>query len=448
MRTLIFISTLLLTSCAVGPNFRSPEVVIPVDYSNAIDTSSIGNLSHWWRAFDNDQLDSLEDLALANNKNLAVAVQNIEIARLRIASARSEALPSLTLSGDAGAKYDYQTKTVQSYSLMPTVSWDIDLWGKVRRQVEAEKANFRATGYQTAAVLQTLTSQVATTYFSALSYRDALIIAQNTYDSRFKSNILMDSMYFYGAISEVDLAQSRASLATAGATVEQYKRALEQTTLALNLLLGQNPQPIDLQASKSIELVISVGLPSSLLERRPDVMASYYAVQQANAMVGVAVANRLPSISITGQGGLATSIVNDLATARPLAWSGAAALIAPILNWGTLRRAEKTARIQAEQAVLGYEQAVLTAINDVEQALVAIDTYGRELEESARMVRSSDKAAQLTRELYRSGSASYLDVLDADRTLLSSQLQYSQTVNNRYASYIALYKALGGGSEF
>lgn len=445
MRTIIITLTILLTGCAVGPKFRSPKVVIPDVYQYSTDSLSAQNLDRWWENFNDSTLCSLIDTALTRNRNLRSVVLNIEVARLGIASARSAALPSIGLSVSGGAKYSPQTKIAQSYSIMPTLSWDIDLWGKIRREVEAAGASFRATEFQTIAIRQTLISEVATTYFAALSYKTALEISQNTYLSRKRSNRLMDSMYHYGWISKVDLAQSQASMATAGASVEQYRRALEQATLSLNLLLGENPHTVELDSLPNVLIVIPSGLPSSLLERRADVMQAYFQVQKANAMIGVAVANRLPSLSITGQGGLAYSIINGVSTGRPAAWSGAAALIAPLLNWGTLRRAEKIARIQTEQAVLGYEQAVLTAINDVEQSLVAVNTYGREVDQCREMVASSQRASTLTAELYRSGSASYLDVLDADRTLFAAQLQYIETMDNQIASYITLYKALGGG---
>lgn len=444
MKNLIIILALIATGC-VGPKFRAPVVEVPVAYLNSDNSSTASRLSEWWRNFNDPVLDSLETTAIANNLNFAVAIRNIDIARMGIASARSAALPSISLSGTAGAKYTYDTKTDRSYSAMPVISWDIDLWGKIRRQTEAAGASYHATEFETAAVLQALTAEVATTYFAALSYKMALDVSRATFDSRLQSNTLMDSMFRYGYISEVDLSQSRASLALAAASVEQYRRAYNQASLSLNLLLGENPKPLTLGSMRQTNMDIPAGLPSSLLERRPDVMQSYFGVQQANAMIGVAVANRLPSLSLTGQGGYAETIVKDISTGKPLGWSAAASLIAPILNWGTLRRNEKAARIQTEQAVLGYEQSVLTAINEVEQALVAVRTYNSETVASYQTVVSSQKAAMLTNALYKAGSSSYLDVLDADRTLLSAQLQYAQTLSNQYASYITLYKALGGG---
>lgn len=255
----------------------------------------------------------------------------------------------------------------------------------------------------------------------------------------------MDSMYRYGAISDLEVQQAKASLMAAGTAVDQYTRALSQSTLALNLLMGENPTKLELGTLSPVVLDIPVGLPSSLLERRPDVMQAYYGVQQANAMIGVAVANRLPSLSLTGQGGVATTIINDIATGKPLSWSAAAGIVAPLLNWGTLRRNEKIARIKTEQAVLGYEQAVLKSINQVEQALVAVSTTNDELEQSGQMVESSRKAENLTSQLYRVGEVSYLDQLDADRTLFSAQIQQIELINSQMANYVTLYKALGGG---
>lgn len=445
MRKFIILAILFVSGCAVGPKFRAPKVVLPEAYTYSMDTTAIGDLSAWWTNFDDPVLDTLMQQAFRGNKNLASAVKNIEIARLKISSARSAALPSIGLSASADVSYNPTDKITQEYSVTPTISWDIDVWGKIRRQIEAAGASFRATEYEVYAIAQTLAADVATTYFTALSYKEALRIAENTYASRQGSQVLMDSMYKYGYISEVDLSQSRASMATAGATMEQYRRALEQSVLALNLLMGDNPTPITIGEIQPVELTIPTGLPSALLERRPDVMQAYYGVKQANALIGVAVANRLPSLSLTGDGGFVKTIVDGASSGRPVAWSGVAQIIAPILNWGTLRRNEKIARVQTEQAVIGYEQSMLNAINEVEASLVAIHTYGREVSQSAVMVSSSKVAGNLTRELYRSGSASYLDVLDADRTLLSAQLQYVQTVNNRLASYVTLYKALGGG---
>lgn len=431
--------------CAVGPNFRAPEANVPQSYANALDTTTVDSIRSWWTNFQDPMLDTLISRAIRGNKTLASAVKNIEVARLGVASAKSQALPSIGLDLSGQAKYTYQTKTVQQYSIMPVISWDIDLWGKIRREVEAAGASFRATEYQTAAVMQTLVSDVATTYFSALSYNSLLGVAKQTYLNRLNSLRLMDSMYRYGAISDLEIQQAKASLMAAGTAVDQYTRALSQSTLALNLLMGENPTKLDLGTLEPVVLDIPVGLPSSLLERRPDVMQAYYAVQQANAMIGVAVANRLPSLSLTGQGGVATTIVSDIATGKPLSWSAAAGIIAPLLNWGTLRRNEKIARIKTEQAVLGYQQAVLGSINQVEQALVAVSTTSEELGQVGEMVEASRKAENLTYQLYMVGQASYLDQLDADRTLFSARIQQLELINSQMANYVTLYKALGGG---
>lgn len=450
MKNLIIILSVVavfagFSGCAVGPKFRAPEITLPDTYRYSLDTASVNNLSRWWTAFNDPILDTLINRAFAQNKNLASAVKNIELAQMAMRDAKSQLLPSIGLSGTAEGSYNSATRITQNYSAQPTISWDIDLWGKIRRQAEAAGAAFKATEYEVAAIGQTLATEVATTYFTAISYKKALQIAHETYSSRERSERLMDSMYYYGAISQVDLQQAKASLATAGAAVSQYQRALDQSVMSLNLLLGQFPSPTELGEFGSYVEKIPSGVPSSLLERRPDVMQAYYSVQQANALIGVAVAERLPSISLTGEAGLARTIAEGIVTAKPPVWSAAASLIAPILSWGKLRRNELSARIRTQQAVLAYENSVLTAIHDVEKALVAVSTYNQEVTESNKMVESSIKADRLTGELYRSGSTSYLDVLDANRTLFAAQLQNVQTITNQIISYITLYKALGGG---
>lgn len=435
---------LTVSGCVVGPKFRSPAARVPQGYVYSKDTDSV-DLAQWWRMFGDRRLDSLMERALDSNRNMASAIKNIEIARLKIASAKASALPSLSLGISAAAQYTPQSKTVQKYGVQPTISWDIDLWGKVVRQAEAAGATYRATFYETAAVRQTLTREVANAYFSAQVYAAALQIARTTYVSRLESERLMDSMFRYGAISEVDLSQASASTATAASTVAQYQRAYEQTILAINLLTNDNPGEVPVEELKVYDITIPAGLPSSLLERRPDVMQAYYGVQSANAQIGIAIANRLPSISLTAAGGLAATIASDALTGKPIEWSGAVSLLAPILNWGTLKRAEKIARIECEQALLNYEQSVLTAVNDVEQALVGVDTYKKQLVADARVVEKSKIAATLTAELYKAGQSSYLDRLDAERTLLGAQLQYVATLNSLLEAYVTLSTALGGG---
>lgn len=456
MRPIRFILTtsvaVLMTGCMVGPNFKSPQVKLPSAYIyqdslSAAEYAAQVVDARWWQSFGDRTLDSLVEVAIKGNRNLAVTLSNIEQARLKAQSARAELLPTLSLAANASASYTYMGKVNQQYSLMPQVQWDLDLFGKIRRMAEAANANYLATEYGYRAALISLVSEVATTYFSLLQYDRSLEIAEATYASRRESMSMMDSMFCYGMSSAVDLEQARASTATAKAAVEQYQRAVRQTALAMNLLLGENPQKVlrGKLYDQVADIEIPVGLPSSLLERRPDVMQAYYTVAAANASIGVAVANRLPSISLTGEGGLLASFVRDVSSGKPLAWSATAGLVQPLLNWGNNKRAVKIAQEQTKVATLEYEQSVLSAINEVEQALVAIDTYKRQLNSLHEIVLSSSHAQFLTGELYKSGVASYLDVLDADRTLFNAQTSYTQAVQSYLASYVSLYKALGGG---
>lgn len=449
--TLIILPVIMI-GCVVGPNFKNPPVETPPKfaYDTLVKADSNAVISiQWWESFGDTILTQLIDTAIKNNKNLAIALSNVEQARLKAKSVKAEMLPTFGINIGASYNYQYNTKLTQQYSAMLSVSWDIDLFGKLKRMSEASQNQYFASEFGRQATQLALTAEVATTYFSLLQYQSNLEISQQTYKTRAESTIMMDSMFFYGAISQVDLEQAKASTQTAKVAVEQYDRAVKQTMLALNLLLGQNPDKFQTgQLPDSVKVFeIPVGLPSSLLERRPDVMQAFYLVAAANANIGVAIANRLPSLSLTGQGGLLSIFERDLTSGMPIGWSATGSLVQPLLNWGNNKRAVEIAREQTKVATLNYQQTALNAINEVEQALIAIDTYKRQLIAAKQLMTSAKTAQYLTKELYTNGSQSYLDLLDADRTLFSAQAQYWETAQNYMSAYVSLYKALGGGWE-
>lgn len=450
MKKIIFLLPILMYSCVVGPNFKSPEVKTPQKYiydslTKADTTSSI--TLNWWANFGDTTLSQLIRMAIDSNKNLAIAASKVEQARLKARSAKMENLPKLNFSLGADLDYVYSTKLSQQYSAMIGITWDIDLFGKYARMSEAAINSYFATEYGRRAAQLALSAEVATNYFALLQYKKSYEIASHTYKSRYESLILMDSMYKYGMISLVDLEQARASTMTAKTSQEQYDRAVKQTMLAINLLLSDTPKEVAVSDvyDHEIALKVPVGLPSSLLERRPDVMQAYYNAASANANIGVAIANRLPSLSLTGQGGILASLERNTTSGMPIGWSAAGSLLQPILNWGNNKRAVDIARQETLAANLNYQQTALNALNETELALVAVDTYNRELMAQKTVLDASLKAKSLTQELYKTGSASYLDLLDADRTLFQAQTLYWQTMQNYLSAYVSLYKALGGG---
>lgn len=441
-------SLILMASCAVGPDFKSPQLNLPDTFVyDSLTKGDLEDYTGWWRSFGDLTLDGLIRMALDSNKNLSVAVLNVEQARIQARSAKMSILPTLSVNASADLDFTMERKLTQQYNAGLGLSWDLDLFGKIRRMAEGARYDYYATEWGSRAVKLALIAEVANNYFSLQEYRQNLAIARQTYASRSSSAALIDSMFHYGATSLVDLEQARASQASAAAAVEQYERACLQSELTLDLLLSQNPGSVEIGMVSPAMTVpdIPAGLPSTLLERRPDVMQSYFEAASANAAIGVAIANRLPSVSLTGQGGLVSEEVRGISSGKPIGWSATGNLLAPILNWGNNKRAVDLARSRSQEAVLNYQQTALTALSEVEQALVAVNTYKSQIEEQVQLLKSSQTAQQLTQELYKAGAVNYLNLLDADRTLFSAELAYWQTVSQYRSACVTLYKALGGG---
>lgn len=444
--------TLAFAGCAVGPKFKSPEVAVPSAYiydSVASRGDTVVNLT-WWDSFGDPMLSGLIIQALDSNRNLAVAASRIEQARLELKMARAEFGPSVGLGVRGEGTYTDRTKIVQEYSIEPNISWEIDLFGKLRRTAEAARAQMLATEQNYRSVMLSLAAEVATTYFNLLQYDMSLRISRETYELRKSSQDIIDSMVYYGMSSAVDQEQAKSLTATAAAAIPQYERAKIQTEMALCALLGQNPHPFDVDGTRLFTSVlvpaeVPAGLPTSLLDRRPDVLQAYYQAAAATANVGVAVANRYPSVTLTGEGGLLSSTLKGLVHGNPFGWSASLSIAEPLFAWGRNKRAVEVAQEENRQAILNYEQSVITALGEVESALAGVATYRSQVERYRELLRATRTTQMLTQELYRNGSNTYLDVLDAERELFSTQISFSEVLSAQLAEYVSLYKALGGG---
>ena len=405
----------------------------------------------WWTLFGDPTLDSLVRRALDNNRDIAAAAAAVEQARAQRAVARARFLPQFGAEIDAGGNYDAQTKIVQSYAVEPTLEWEISLFGALRQADRAARAALASSEWALRGMKLSVAAEVATTYFTLSEYRSDLEIARRSRTLRSESAALIDSMFRYGMSDGVALEQARSLVYTAEADIPQYRRAVAQTRLSLDILLGEMPRRTD-SAGAGLRLLtdyrpadIPVGLPSELLERRPDIMQARYDMLAAAAEVGIARGNRFPSIALTAKGGAASNSIKGLTSANPWAWDALGSLTLPVFNFGRLRRAEQAAMERYTQSALTYEQTVLTAFSDVEQALVAITTYRRQTERYGELVLANDRIAAMTQALYRSGLSDYLDVIDAQRSLYQSQMEFVNLVAQQYINYVNLCKALGGG---
>ena len=452
----ILLAAFMLGSC--NPHLSAPQLAKHEEYlfGNGFSRDSIQLEREWWLIFGDTTLNRLITRAIAQNKNIQIAASRIEEAHYNLVTTRATYLPALTAEISAEGKYESAADNVaQSYKILPQASWELPLFGSLRHATQGAKAQIKYEAWQYRGVRLALEAEVATTYFTLLQYQQDLNIAKRSSELRREMVTLIDSLYQYGYASGVNLEQAHSLLYTAEADIPLYERAISQTLLSLAILTGDTPDiHINIGIGNSSALTndyrpydIAIGIPSDLLHRRPDVMSAYYTMEQAAANVGIARSARLPSITITLFGGTATDRVSNLFSSKGWVADALASLAQPIYNFGALRNRELAAREAYRQSLLAYEQSYIEALSDVESALVAITSSREELLRYAGLVKSYRNIALMTYALYRNGLSDYLDVIDAERSLYTSQMQFENLVAQQYINYITLCKALGGGVQ-
>lgn len=448
--TIILGVAFALSAC--NARITPPQISIPSEYSYAEQaiTDSLGIDFAWWEYFADSTLNDLIMRSIANNRNLLVAASRIEQARIELGNVRSNYLPSFAFEVSAEGNYTKETRIEQQYQIAPTMSWEVPLFGALRHSRRAAYAELCATKWAFRGVMLSLTTEVATSYFTLLQYRSSLEVARNTYRLREISAALMDSMYRYGFVSAVERQQAYSLADAAAVDIPTYERAVVETAAALSTLMGEYPLDSIIESPSALHAdrlppEIPIGLPSALLERRPDVLEAYYGVEQAAAKVNIARVARFPSLSLTASGGVLSSTIKGLTSSNPFSWSAAAKLLQPLYAFGHLKRGELSAREGYYQAVKQYEQSILQAFADVSEALSQISTYRREVERYGAMLESDRRIYEMSKALYASGMNSYTDLIDAERTLYDSQMSYAEVRAQQYIAYVALFKALGGG---
>lgn len=450
MKKIIFSSLILLailTSCMVGKKYTRPEVAAPqtwMEQNKYINTpDSIQNLK-WFQLFNDEVLNGLIDSALKYNYNLANAAVRIEQARASYGIAKASMLPTIGYS--AGAEIN--SASPNNFNVLATASWEIDFWGKLRHAKKAAYAEILASeeGYKT--VITTLISDVASYYFQMRDLDNRLRIAHKAFVSRTEYFNLVNARFKGGDVSELDMLQADQQLAIAKATISSVTRQLNSVERSLNILLGQTPQALKRgleNVDQQIVPVIPAGLPSSLLEQRPDVKQAEYYLMAETERIGVAQAMRFPSVSLTGLLGVASVDLSNLLTNDAILGSASAGILGPIFAFGANKRRVELQKYQAEIAANNYLNTYIAALGEVEGALVSVQTFASEFEARQHLAESAGKSLMLSQERYKSGYTDYLEVLIAENAMLDSELQASATKAQQLASYIYLYRALGGG---
>jgi multidrug efflux system outer membrane protein len=451
-------SFLPLAGCAVGPNYQRPAIDTPVAYRSeegAARQSSLADFP-WWEVFKDEQLRTLVQTALANNYDLRIAVTRVEQSRQVAAQARAQYFPFLNYGVSSSyGKNDFaggvvlnEGKEQGALVAAASVAWEADLWGRIRRENEAARAQYLGTEQARRGVMLSLVSDVAQAYFELLELNLQLEIAKRATDSFSQTLNLFTQRLEGGVASKLDTSRAEAAQATASASIPELEREIVIKENQISILLGSNPNPVPQSAKLLDQIVppdIPIGLPSELLERRPDVLAAEEQMRLANAQVGVATANYFPRIGLTALFGRASSPLSSLSSGESTIWSIAANLSGPIYQGGALKAQKRQSVAFWEQTKLQYEQTAQLAFQDVSNALISREKYEAIRGEQARAVDAYQESVNVSLQRYIAGKASYFEVLDAQLELYPAEDALALTELNRRTVIVQLYKALGGG---
>jgi len=435
------------------PDYERPDLDVPPDYEQSAPSGPTAANLDWWQVFQDDALEGLIRTALDENKDLGIALARIFEAREQFTVVRADQFPFLDLLGIGGRGRPSQIQvpgagTSDNYGWSAELSYEVDLWGKLRRATEAAEADLLATEAAFRNVTITLVSDVASFYLLLRDLDERLSIAQRTAASRRESLRIIQARFDKGTVPELDVNQAQIELAIAEVAIAAFERQVVQTENTLAILLGRNPGPV----ARGLRLeeqtfppVVPPGLPSELLQRRPDVVVSEEILASETALVGVAEALRYPSITLTGSFGSVSDELSDLNTSEAKVWNIAGGLLAPIFNSGQLEAQAEAQRARMQQALLDYEATLQQAFREVEDALVSMRTFRQEHAARQRQVRAARNASRLSRARYDAGVVDYLEVLDSERSLFQAELDESATLRESLDAVVRLYEALGGG---
>jgi multidrug efflux system outer membrane protein len=449
---------------SVGPDYQKPETMAPASYRDITSVGAAADASalqpDWWLVFDDPALNQLETAALAANQDLRAALARVEQARALAGVARSSYLPSLALSPSATRENNTRTVDNQlpvqratTYRLPLDLTWELDLFGRVRRLNESSRADLAASAALFDAARLSLTAEVASTYFTLRALDHELRVVTATIGLRRDALQLVQARYNSGNAGDLDVARAETELATTEADAAALTLRRSSTQNALAVLLGQ-PAPeftapastiTDSAARISSLPTIPAGLPSELLTRRPDIAAAERTLAAANARIGLAKAAFFPALSLTGNFGYASADIDDLFKNDSKLWSIGPSLYLPLFQGGRNRANLARSRAAYEETLATYRQRVLIAFREVQDALTASQLLAQQADAQTRAVASARRGSDLSKKRYDAGYVSYLEVVDAQRTALEVERADAQLTGQRWITHVALIKALGGG---
>ncbi|WP_295458770.1 efflux transporter outer membrane subunit [uncultured Thiodictyon sp.] len=444
--------TALVSGCMFGPDYARPRVDTPATYRFALrDAQNTAN-TQWWRQFNDPILDDLIIQSLGANWNVKIAAANVEAAAAVLTQARAPLYPQLNYNGQ-GARA--QTAAIgalpasarDNFQLLAGASWEIDLWGRIRRQTEAARAQLLGTEEARRGVVLSLVGAVANGYIQLRGLDAQLAMSKQTQAAYGESLRLIEYQFKYGQVSEMTVAQARSQYETASAQIPLLERSIAQTENGLSTLLGRNPGPI--ARGHTLETLVPpsvpTGVPSDLLERRPDVLQAEQQLIAANAQIGAARALYFPTISLTGALGTNSSQLSGLFTGPARTWSYAGAFAGPLFTAGSISGQVAQTEAQQRAALGNYQQVIQGAFADVSNALVAREKLNEEVLALQRLVKALGDYSRLAKLQYAGGYAPYSTVLQADQQLFPAELNLAATRASALSAVVSIYQAMGGG---
>jgi outer membrane protein, multidrug efflux system len=457
----------MFSGCTVGPNYKRPQVSVPASFRAPeplpeAQAASLAELK-WFEVFRDPHLQGLIKIALVQNYDLRDAVARVDEARANLGITRSNQFPQATASGDVQiTRLSRDGQFPLPASFVPNqnrnwgeaglnlLSFQLDLWGQLRRATEAARANLLNADWNRKTVVTTIVSQVAADYFQLLELDAELETSKSTLESRRQSLTLTGDRQHHGIATMLDVRQAEQLVDSAAESIPQLQEQVEQTENQISLLLGKDPGNIDREHrfnGESVPPDVPAGLPSALLERRPDIRAAEQAMIAANANIGVAKAAYFPQISLTGLiGGQSTRLAN-LFSGPNRVWSFVPQVTQPVFTAGRLKSNVRLAQAERDDMQIAYEKSIRTAFREVSDALIAHQRDRETRVEEQKLVTTLQDRKRLAYDRYRGGVDTQLNALDADRDLLSAELTLEQIRYSELVSVVQLYKALGGGWE-
>ncbi|HRH85899.1 MAG TPA: efflux transporter outer membrane subunit [Rubrivivax sp.] len=447
----------LLAGCTLGPDYKRPEMTAPAAFQYEPQQAAATADTLWWRQFQDPVLDQLIDETLRHNTNIQIAAANVEQAAALLTQTRSQLFPAVGVG--AGAQRE-RTREPAFASMIPNypnpasayqaalqASWELDLWGRIRRQSEAAYANVLASDEARRGVILSLVAQVAGSYLQLRGLDAQLDVAKKTLGTYQESVELFTLQFQYGQVSQMNVAQAQSQYESAAAQIPLIESQIAQTQSSLAVLIGRDPGPI-VRGKSVYELqlpLVPAGVPSQLLERRPDLAQAEQQLIAANAQIGAAKALYFPTISLTGAYGNASADLSKLFSGPAKVWSYAGTLAGPIFTFGAVSGQVMQAEAGQQAALLNYQLSIRNAFADVDNALIANQKLQQQLDAQIKLVAALQQYSELARLQYDGGYTSYSTVLQAEQALFPAELNLATIRAQVFGSAVNIYKAMGGG---